>query len=190
MDWVRRSGQFVVPGDRIGVIEEFMPGPGTYVRDGILYSKITGRVLLDMLNKRASVYPLVRRVAVPRVRSIVTGQVADVQSKFALVRIYKVEEKVLPGFFTGVLHVSDVSHGYVESMFDACRTGDILRARVISTKNRVYHLSTAEDMLGVIYALCSKCGHLLIPKRRMMKCVKCGNVEKRKIASDYYRRMK
>ena len=38
----RKSGLFVVPGDRLGVIEEFTSGPGTYIEDGIIHSKITG----------------------------------------------------------------------------------------------------------------------------------------------------
>jgi len=183
----RRSGIFVVPGDRLGVIEEFIPGPGTYVRDGVLYSKITGRVLLDLLNKKASVYPLVRRVNVPRVRSIVIGQVMSVQTKIAVLRISKVEDREIPGFFTGILHISDVSPKYIEDMFDVCRVGDILRARVISNKNRIYHLSTMEENLGVIYAFCSRCGYLLAPKGERMQCARCDKIEKRKVASDYGR---
>jgi exosome complex component CSL4 len=69
----RKSGLFVVPGDRLGVIEEFTPGPGTYVEDGIIHSEVTGRTLLDMLNKQVSVYPLVQKAAIPQVGNIVTG---------------------------------------------------------------------------------------------------------------------
>ena len=58
----RRSGKFVIPGEKLGVIEEFMPGPGTYVHNGTIYSKITGRTLVDVLNKKISVYPVVHTV--------------------------------------------------------------------------------------------------------------------------------
>ena len=63
----RKSGLFVVPGDRLGVIEEFTSGSGTYVEDGIIHSKITGCTLLDMLNKQVSVYPLVKIATFPPV---------------------------------------------------------------------------------------------------------------------------
>jgi len=181
----RRSGKFVVPGEKLGVIEEFMPGPGTYVHNGTIYSKITGRTLVDVLSKKVSVYP--HTAPVPRVGSIVIGQVYNVQSKIAIIRIWRIGKKLLSGFFSGILHISDVSRGYVEHMHDVYKTGDIVRAKVISEKNRAYHLSTAEKNLGVIYAFCSGCGHLLNLERGRLKCPRCGNIEKRKVASDYGR---
>jgi exosome complex component CSL4 len=181
----RKSGLFVVPGDRLGVIEEFTPGPGTYVEDGIIHSEVTGRTLLDMLNRQVSVYPLVQTVNVPKVGSIVTGLVLDVRSKQAVLRIFQIGEKMVSGFFTGMLHISGVSRGYVDSMFDICRPGDIMRAKVISTKNRTFFLSTAEKDLGVVSALCSICGNVLQPGNRGMQCPECGNIEGRKILPDY-----
>jgi exosome complex component CSL4 len=181
----RKSGQFVVPGDRLGVIEEFMPGSGTYVEDGVIHSQVTGRTLLDRLNKKVSVYPLIHEVSVPRVGSIVAGQVSNVQSKSAVLRISEIGKKFLSGNFTGVLHISDASPDYVEIMYDVCKPGDIMRAKVISTANRTYHLSTSENNLGVVYAFCSQCGHLLTLGERGLHCTNCGKIEKRKIASDY-----
>lgn len=181
----RKSGQFLVPGERLGVIEEFSPGPGTYVEEGVVYSKIVGRVLMDVLNKTVSVYPLTHVVTIPRTGSIVTGQVSEVQSKKAVVRISEIGKKGLNGFFIGILYISDVSPNYVETMFDACKASDIMRAKVVSEKNRTYHLSTAEKNLGVIYAFCSRCGHALIRGRGELQCPACGKFENRKIAVDY-----
>ncbi len=181
----QKSGQFVVPGDRLGVIEEFMPGPGTYVENGTIYSLATGRALVDVLNKQVSVFPRTRFLAVPKVGSIVIGQVMDVQSKTAVVRIFQVGKHSLSGFFTGILHVSDVSLRYVETMYDACKPGEIIRAKVVSDKNRTFHLSTKEPNLGVIYAFCSRCGNILTFRRMQMRCLKCGKVEKRKVTQDY-----
>jgi exosome complex component CSL4 len=181
----RKSGLFVVPGDRLGVIEEFTPGLGTYVEDGIIHSEVTGRTLLDMLNRQVSVYPLVQKVNFPKVGSIVTGLVLDVRSKQAVLRIFQIGEKMVSGFFTGLLHISGVSRGFVDSMFDVCKQGDIMRAKVISTKNRTFFLSTAENDLGVVYALCSICGNVLQPGNRGMQCPECGKIEGRKIPPDY-----
>ena len=181
----RKSGLFVVPGDRLGVIEEFTPGPGTYVEHGNIHSKITGCTLLDMLNKKVSVYPLVQAAGVPQIGSIVSGQVLDVKSKKAILRISQIGKKSLSGFFTGILHISDVSPSYVDTMFSVCKTGDLMKAKVISNKNRTFYLSTAEKNLGVIYALCSRCGHVLQLGRREMRCSRCGNIERRKVAPDY-----
>ena len=181
----QKSGQLVVPGERLGVIEEFIPAAGTYVKDGIIYSKIVGRALLDLSTRRVSVYPVVHGVKVPKVGSIVLGQVSNVQNDNANVRIFKVGNDKLSGVFTGTLHISDVQMRYVDSMFDVCKPGDIIRAKVICEKNRTYHLATQDKDLGVVYAFCSNCGYVLEPRRQGMHCSRCGNIEKRKTAFDY-----
>ncbi|MGQ9551233.1 MAG: exosome complex RNA-binding protein Csl4 [Candidatus Bathycorpusculaceae bacterium] len=181
----QKSGYLVLPGERIGVIEEFIPNSRTYVKDGVIYSKVVGRALIDFLNKKVSVYPLMRGASVPRVSTIVLGQVSSTQTENATVRIFKIGQRKLSGTFTGILHISNVQRRYVESMHDVCKVGDIVRAEVISEKNQVYHLSTDNKGLGVVYAFCSQCGRLLEPKRNGMQCGVCGKIEKRKVASDY-----
>jgi len=181
----RKSGLFVVPGDRLGVIEEFTSGPGTYVESGTIHSKITGRTLLDMLNRQVSVYPLVQTAKIPQVGDVITGLVLEVKSKNAVLQIFQIGDKMLSGFFNGALHISGVSHGYVDNMFNVCKEGDIMRAKVISTENRSIFLSTADKDLGVVYALCSRCGHALQLGDHGMECPKCGNFESRKISPSY-----
>jgi exosome complex component CSL4 len=138
-----------------------------------------------LLSKRVSVYPLISGATVPKVTSTVVGQVGNAQSDNVLVRIFKIDSKKLSGVFTGILHISDVQERYVTSMNDVCKPGDIIRIKVISDKNQIYHLSTNDKGLGVVYAFCSRCSNLLEPKRHEMQCPKCGNVERRKIALDY-----
>lgn len=181
----RKSGQFAAPGDRLGVIEEFMPGSGTYVEEGTIHSKTVGYTLLDMENRKVSVYPLSQAVNVPKVGSTVIGQVSDTKSKTSIMRIFQIGKKTLSGVFSGILYISDASASYVDSMFDVCKTGDIVKAKVVSKANRTFHLSTAESDLGVIYAFCSQCGHMLSLKAQKMQCPRCGRIEKRKISSDY-----
>ncbi len=181
----QESGQFVLPGERLGVIEEFIPDSGTYVTDGVIYSKVVGHAFLDLINKRVSVSPLIREALVPKVGNVILGQVSNVQSDSAGARIFKIGDKQLSGIFSGVLHISDVQMRYVDSMFDVCKPCDILRAEIISEKNKVYHLSTKEKNLGVVYAFCSQCGFMLEPKRQAMHCPRCGKIEKRKTALDY-----
>jgi exosome complex component CSL4 len=181
----QRSKQLVVPGERLGVIEEFTPDAGTYVRDGAIYSKVVGQVLVDLAQKRVSVRRLARGTNVPKIGSIVIGQVSNVQPQNAGVRIFNVDRKKLSGVFSSVLHVSDVQMRFVDSMYDVCKPGDIMRGKVISEKNRTFHLSTKDKDLGVVYAFCSNCGYLLEPKRQGMHCSRCGRIEGRKTAYDY-----
>ena len=188
MPELRKSGQFVVPGERIGVIEEFIPDYGTYVKDGVIYVRDVGYLLVDSVSRKVCVHPVTRGVCVPRVGSIVIGHVVNVQSAMAFIRIIKVRRRFLSGFFTGVLHVSDIDVKYTKNILDALKVGDLVRAKVISEVNRTFHLTTKGENLGVILALCSKCGETLSLKSKRSKklyCSECGNTEARKIASDY-----
>jgi exosome complex component CSL4 len=122
---------------------------------------------------------------VPKLSGKVLGQVGNAQSDNVLVRIFKVGNKKISGEFGGILHISDVSDRYVTSMNDVCKPGDIIRAKVISEKNRIFHLTTNDKNLGVLDAFCSRCGSLLEPERYELRCPKCGNIESRKMAPDY-----
>ncbi len=181
----QKSGHLVLPGERLGVIEEFIPDSGTYVTDGVIFSKIVGRSLLDLQNRRVSVYPVGNEAVFPKVATVVIGQIGNAQSDNVLVKIFRIGQKSLSGNFGGILHVSDVSDRYVDSMSDVCKPGDIVRAKVISEKNQVFHLSTNDKNLGIMYAFCSRDGTLLEQDRYDLKCPKCGNIEKRKMAPDY-----
>jgi len=181
----RQSGQFVVPGQKLGVIEEFIADQGTYVEEGTIYSRNVGHVLMDLVNKKVSVYPAARNYNVPYVGATVVGDVTGVQSSMANVRITKVGTRFISGHFSGIIHVSDVSFNYTENIFDAYRPGDLVRAKVISDKNQIYHLTTKGENLGVLLAYCSHCGAILALKKNDLKCEECGHVERRKIAQDY-----
>ncbi len=181
----QKSGHLVMPGERLGVIEEFIPDSGTYVKDGVIFSKIIGRSLVDLQNRRVSVYPVIEGAVYPKVGTVVIGQIGNAQSDNVLVKIFRVGKKKLSGSFGGILHVSDVSDRYVELMSDVCKPGDIVRAKVISEKNKVFHLSTNDKNLGIVYAFCSRDATLLNQDGYDLKCPKCGNVERRKISPDY-----
>ncbi len=181
----QKSGHLVLPGERLGVIEEFIPDSGTFVKEGVIYSKIVGRSLVDLQNRRVSVYPLVEGGVVPKVGSVVIGQIGNAQSDNVLVKIFRVGRKKISGTFGGILHVSDVSDRYIDLISDVCKPGDIIRANVISEKNQVFHLTTNDKNLGVIHAFCSKDSALLEQQHYDLKCPKCGNIETRKLAPDY-----
>jgi exosome complex component CSL4 len=181
----QKSGHLVMPGERLGVIEEFIPDSGTYVKDGVIFSKIIGRSLVDLQNRRVSVYPVIEGAVYPKVGTVVIGQIGNAQSDNVLVKIFRVGKKKLSGTFGGILHVSDVSDRYVDQMSDVCKPGDFVRAKVISEKNKVFHLSTNDRNLGIMYAFCSRDGTLLNQEGYDLKCPKCGNVERRKISPDY-----
>jgi len=179
-----RSGKFVTPGSSIGVVEELLPGQGTFVEDGKICSYTTGSILVDLISRKATVLSKVRKPIVPRVGSIVKGVITNAQ-KNAELRIFEVDGKCVAGFFTGLLHISNVSPIFIKNMSDAFKRGDVVRAKVISTTNRIFHLTTEEENLGVIQAVCSNCGMPLDKMGHFLQCSNCRKREKRKTAADY-----
>lgn len=177
--------KFVTPGVKLGVIEEFFTGPGTYELNGAIYSIITGHATIDAVNKRVSVNPLTKELDLPRKGSIVTGIVSNVLSKFAILKIFKIDNQILGKSFDGDLHISMANVRYERSINDVCKRADIVSAKVMDNKNGFVKLTTADRKLGVIKAFCSNCGNILLLKRNGLKCKKCDNFEKRKVSQDY-----
>lgn len=175
----------VLPGEKIGVIEEFLFGKGTYEEEGIIRSHVLGDAKLDLEKKLAEVMPRTRTPIFPKEGSKVVGEAGDVRRVTASLDIFKIDEKTISVPFTGVLHISNVSREYTKYMSQAVRSGDIVKAEVINTKNRITQLSTQEPEYGVVYAFCSKCGALLELKRTRLVCPSCGRVERRKVSKLY-----
>jgi exosome complex component CSL4 len=69
------GGLVAVPGTRLGHIENFISGSGTYVRDDYIYSSLVGEVIVDETNgqKTLNVKRSSEPTIVPTVGSIVTG---------------------------------------------------------------------------------------------------------------------
>jgi len=178
------KSQIIIPGDKLGVIEEYVPGQGTFTNDGNIISSVIGKKEISPKTRSISIDPA-RPLTMPTLGSLVEGQVISVQDKMANIRILKVGEEFPSGFFTGVIHISTASDDYVKVMPFVCKPGDIVRAKVISDKNRTYQLSTAEKNLGVIHGFCSRCGGSLFKRGRILQCNACQNTEERKTANDY-----
>ena len=176
--------QHVLPGDKLGVIEQYLPGAGTYEKEGTIYAHFTGNARIDLKNKRVTVVPTTRVALLPKEGTTVIASVNHATDKMATVDIWKINERTIQNPFTAMLHISSSSPRYERNMADVCKAGDIIRARVIEI-NRIPQLTTAGRGLGVIKAFCSKCGAVLEFKNRRLQCDSCGNLERRRLAEDY-----
>ncbi len=181
----REMVQSVFPGDKLGVVEQFLPGTGTYEEEGTIYANFTGTAKVDLKNKRVTVVPNTRIPQLPKEGATVLASVTHAQEKMATVSIWKIEDKVLQNPFTAILHISSSSPRYERNMSDVCKAGDILRARVIDMTTRIPQLTTAGRGLGVVKAFCSRCGAVLEFTNRRLQCPSCGNLEGRRLAEDY-----
>ncbi len=174
-----------LPGDKLGVVEEFLPGAGTYEEEGTIYANFTGTAKIDLRNKHVTVLPTTRTPELPKEGATILASVTHTQEKMATVSIWKINDKPLQNPFTAILHISSSSPRYERNMSDVCKAGDIIRARVIDMTNRIPQLTTAGRGLGVVKASCSRCGAPLEFTNRRLECASCGNIERRRLAEDF-----
>jgi len=179
------SRELAVPGDLLGVAEEFLPGPGAYEENYRVRAAVLGYVVKDSLSKVASVRPI-KYPNLPAPGSIVVGVVTEVREEYARVRIDAVGDRTLQYPFTGILHIVQIAErvGGSARVYEYVRLGDVVRAKVLSSRPP-YLLTIKEPKLGVILASCSLCGATLKLSGDKLACPQCGNSEKRKVGYGY-----
>ena len=179
------SGDLVIPGDVLGVIEEFIADIGTYEEDGLILASIIGNVNVDPRSKRISVIGKNKPIT-PVKGSIVYGKVSDAKKQLVDLTIGKIDSNELNTPVTGTLHISCVSESYTENMTDAYRIGDIVKAHIVDDIRQPCYISTVGHEFGCILARCTRCGAYLKRKgRSTLKCMECENIERRKISDEY-----
>ena len=178
----------VFPGDKLGVVEEFQPGPYTYEEEGVIKSAVLGVPRFSNKDYTLQILPRTSTSPIPKRGDIVIGQVAHTGSQIATINIFYINGVEVYPTYTAIIHISQVSRGYISSMEDAYKAGDIVRARVVNGKTIPIQIETLESNEGVIFSRCSKCGDFLVKLGKdKLKCNSCQRTERRKTAIDYGR---
>lgn len=180
---------FVVPGDMLGVIEEFIPSDNAYVHSGDVRAKIVGRPSVD-INKHEAGVTRAKEVPVPREGDVVQAVVTLVRDAVVHVDIFYNETKktsyAIP--FRGVIHISEASNEGLRSFYGVFGYGDVVRAKVLTGKPP-YMLSTRGPDYGLIVARCPRCMALLKKKGLWLYCSNCRKTfRKRKVSRLYMMR--
>ncbi len=183
-----KSGDFVVPGDFLATVEEFIPNEGVYEEGHNVYSSRTGVVLKDADSKKISVHPKTDTPPVLKKGDIVIGTIDQIRGQIANVDIAAIrgkEDRELSFSGDSIIHISNISDDYVEEIEDELKPADIVRAKVTDMTKNSAKLSIVGDSLGVLVAFCSKCRYEMEKNNSKLKCPNCGSAESRKIANDY-----
>lgn len=181
-----KEGDSVLPGEKLGVIEEYLPGAGTFQdEDDVIYATITGIVHIDMKERKISVEGSTRQPVYPKKNDIVLGQIQHVTKKSAIINIFQIGDTECPITFSGYLFIKNTAGGYVEQMRDLFAPGDLIIARVRQQTDGLARLSTVGTRFGVFQASCSRCGEPLHQQGTRLECTECGNVEQRKLSNKF-----
>ena len=118
-----KSGDFVLPGDILGVTEEFVPAEWTYEEEGKIKSLVVGTVSIDDKNKEISIVPKTGTPPALELGKVVVGEVSEVRGQRASVKIDKIKENdrnLVTGFMGGI-HISQAQKGYLSKLTEAFR---------------------------------------------------------------------
>ncbi len=175
----------VYPGEKLAVIEVIHGGAGVYQQDGDVRSAELGKAHFDLEQRQVEVEKKTKELVLPVEGLEVIAEAGSVMRRDARVDIFIIDGKRVYKPYTGVIHVSDASKSFMKDMGMAVRNGDIVKARIINTKNRIIQLSIASPEYGVVYAYCSRCGSPLEQRGNRLHCPKCDRTERRKTAKTY-----
>ena len=178
--------RIVLPGEELGVIEEFIPLRNTYVTNGVIRAKVVGALQADVLRHEVGVDEA-RRAILPREGDVVYAIVSGFRDVVCYLDIYYNESRnlVYAPPYRGVLHVSEISSSRVRSVIEVFGYGDVVRARVISGKPP-FLLSTKGFEFGVVYAKCPRCMNILRKRGLWLYCSNCRRVYRRRKISRLY----
>ncbi|MFX1377569.1 MAG: exosome complex RNA-binding protein Csl4 [Promethearchaeota archaeon] len=184
-----KDGDIVLTGEKLGVVEEFLPDKqSTFTKDGKIFASKSGMININNKERKIEISTHQEEDRkVVKIGDIVIGSILFLRQYSVGINFYTINEKIhFNSSYFGNIHVSQISDRYVEKISDAFQITDIIRARVIEQDYNEYKLSTTGKNLGVIYADCVICGDPLKKiGHNKLKCDRCGNVESRKISSDY-----
>jgi exosome complex component CSL4 len=184
-----KSGDFVLPGDILGVSEEFVPSQWTYEDEGMIKALVVGTVSVDEKNKKIAIVPKTGVPPALEAGKVVVGEIAEVRGQRASLKINKIkgDNRALVTSFMGGIHISQAQKGYLSKLTEAFRIGDIVEAKVTKVMGLdSVDLKTADDELGVLKAMCTKCRHFMEKTdKNEVVCLNCGRKERRKLSVHY-----
>ncbi|MGB9758606.1 MAG: exosome complex RNA-binding protein Csl4 [Thermoproteota archaeon] len=185
-DTLENSELLVIPGEKLGSIEEGISEFGTYEEEGNVRAAYVGRAIVDKEQKKFSILPLTKTPVYPYKGQNVIAKIINVQNTLATAQIIAIEGVFINKSFTGLLHSSRIGGRYEKNLRRIMKPGDLVRCKVISNEGTI-HLGISGSFFGVIEASCSVCGGVLkkTSRRNQLKCENCGNIETRLLASDY-----
>jgi exosome complex component CSL4 len=181
----KKEVQRVLPGDRLASIEEFVPGTGTVAAKDSIISTVAGNKEPDMSTRVMSVEPAKSAMkSIPRVGDYIIGLVESASPSVAQVTIKAINDVPSDREFAGMLSMREERRRNTIPL----KSADLIRAKIYSTKNSIFHLSLDDPKCGVISTVCSNCGGTVVPLGRdRVKCPECGLVDDRILAEDMIR---
>jgi exosome complex component CSL4 len=172
------SDNKTIPGDKIGIIEEFESGKNTFEDGHNVRATVIGTVEIDKKSRIVQVQNI-RKSGIPEVDDVVIGTVAAVMSSMIAVSINYVNNIRTK---SNVECICQTRHFRRKNI---ALVNDIVVLRITAHKNGTIHASINEPEFGVLFTKCKKCGGTVIPMRDAIKCTECNWIDERKLSNNF-----
>ena len=167
-----------IPGDKIGIIEEYEGGKNTFEDGHNVRSTTVGKTEIDKKNRIAQVQNL-STLGMPDVNDLVVGTVVAVMSSMIAVSINYINNVRTKSNVECICQTRHIRKKNVALL------NDIVALRITARKNGTIHATISEPELGVLYSKCKKCGGGVIPMRDAIKCTECNWIDERKLSNNF-----
>lgn len=197
--------KFVMPGDKLGVEEEYMPGENAFVdeSDGSIRAAIMGvpeikdgKILVS--NPNQNIVKVTRGM-------FVLGTITDSMKSVMFVKIDRLQvgnreflplkdgkivmESRMRGPPRGRDGPPDRSDGprppREEPAGKPAGVGDVVLAKVLFEDPEIYTLVMNDKDTGVVHATCELCGGFMKPSGQFLVCGACENKQAKKVSPLY-----
>lgn len=168
---------FVMPGQKLGFIEEIEGGSNTFDDQGTIRASSAGIVEVDKKTKTVQVRNG-KQLSIPKKGDIVIGTVAMMLPSMIAVAIHYLNGKPNSSGVECICQNPDRKR-------IIARMNDVVALRIEAHLNGAIHATIDEPELGVLFTKCNVCGGNVVPLRDRVKCPNCGFMEDRKISTNY-----
>ena len=122
-----KNGDFVLPGQVLGVIEEYIPEKGsTYERDGTIYATRVGFVDINLRTRGIRINRAQEPNQLKRGDQVI-GFIKRIRKYSVGLDLYKRNDQILFSPIEANIHVSRVDRQYVQKLEDAFQETDIVQ---------------------------------------------------------------
>ena len=186
---MEKNEKIVLPGDSIASALEYLPSFGTYSDEENIRSSSIGYPELIKEERVVRINILTKIPKIQQRGTYTYGVVSNLNDTKAMLDLISIDSsrfKLIPPGETAILRVENVRRGFVKSMRNEFRIGDIVKVKITNVSKTGVDLTTDERELGVVKAYCSRCrGEMEKIDNFKVKCKNCGWVENRKISNEY-----
>ena len=169
---------FVLPGDKIAITEEYEAGNNACDDGHVVRSTVIGE---NEINKKERLINVRnhKSTSVPEEGDIIIGTVEAVMGSMIAVLIKYINSKPVNSQVECICATKNIRKRNVALV------KDLVKLKIIGHLNGAIHATIQEPALGVLFTKCRKCGMDVKPLRDIIKCVECGWTDDRKLSSDF-----